>query len=153
MVGDPDHIHAWQRLDARTTTSGFLRADNITELAESGVRHVINLAPDGESPASLPGEADLLAARGITYSYIPVPFLAPEETQFEAFRIAYEANEEPVHVHCIANWRVSAFFYRYNRDVRGMNEAEARALMEQQWSPEAGDYAAVWGPFIAAKGE
>lgn len=152
MTDDPEHIYAWQRLDPRTTTSGRLTTKDIASLDEAGVRHVINLAPDGESPASLAGEADMLAARGIRYTYIPVPFLAPEEAHYEAFRHAYEADGEPVHVHCIANWRVSAFFYRYNRDMRGMDEAEARALMERQWSPENSDFAAVWGPFVVAAG-
>jgi hypothetical protein len=27
--------------------------------------------------------------------------------------------DAPMHVHCIANYRVSAFFYRYRRDVLG----------------------------------
>ncbi len=93
----------------------------------------------------------MLAERGIQYTHIPVPFLAPDECHFEDFRRAFETNVEPVHVHCIANWRVSAFFYRYNRDVRGMDEPTARALMERQWSPESSDYAEVWGPFIAPK--
>lgn len=152
MAHDPDSIAGWQRLDDRTTTSGYLNPQDIAKLADAGVRHVINLAPDGESPKSLPGEARMLAERGIRYTYVPVPFMAPEEAHYEAFRAAYEADDEPVHVHCIANWRVSAFFYRYNRDVRCMPEPEARALMERQWSPETGDYSAVWGPFIAAKG-
>jgi hypothetical protein len=51
--------------------------------------------------------------------------------------------EVPVHVHCIANYRVSSFFYRYRRDVLNMNEAEARADMEQIWHPEG-----VWAKFI-----
>jgi len=149
MTADAEHITNWQRLDARTTTSGRLVADDVSALAAIGVRHVINLAPDGEGNGSLSGEAELLAEQGIRYSYIPVPFLAPEESQFETFCRAFEADDEPVHVHCIANWRVSAFFYRYNRDVRGMDEPAARALMERQWSPETGDYAHIWGPFIA----
>jgi hypothetical protein len=33
---------------------------------------------------------------------------------------------EPLHVHCIANYWVSAFFYRYRRDVLGMDEVRAR---------------------------
>jgi hypothetical protein len=36
-----------------------------------------------------------------------------------------------VHVNCIANDRDSAFFYRYRRDVLGMDEARARADMEE----------------------
>ena len=38
----------------------------------------------------------------------------------------------PVHVHCIANYRVSAF-YRYRWDVLGMDEPRARAEMEEVW--------------------
>ncbi len=137
-MNGPRHPGSWSRTD-------------IAALAAAGVRHVINLAPDLEGNGSLSGEAELLAEQGIRYSYIPVPFLAPEEGQFEAFQRAFEADDEPVHVHCIANWRVSAFFYRYNRDVRGMDERAARALMEQQWSPDTGDYAEVWGPYIAPR--
>jgi protein tyrosine phosphatase (PTP) superfamily phosphohydrolase (DUF442 family) len=153
MAKDPEHIEAWKRLDARTTTSGFLMAADIGKLADIGVRHVINLAPD-ERPGALAGEAELRAEHGIRYSYIPVPFDAPDDSHFREFFTAYEADGEPVHVHCIANYRVSAFFYRYNRDVRGMDEGEARALMEQQWSPGAGDHPVtkVWAEFIRKGG-
>lgn len=150
-MSDPEHITNWQRLDARTTTSGRLVAENVAELARLGVRHVINLAPDAEDNGSLHGEAELCAQSGLRYSHVPVPFMAPNEAHFEAFRRAFEADDEPVHVHCIANWRVSAFFYRYNRDIRGMAEPEARALMERQWAPETSDYADVWGPFVATR--
>lgn len=150
-MNDPEDICAWQRLDERTTTSGFLKAEDIGKLAGLGVRHVINLAPD-ERPGALAGEAEILADRGIRYTYIPVPFDAPDDSHFLAFVQAYEVDDEPVHVHCIANWRVSAFFYRYNRDIRGLDEKAARALMERQWSPESSDYASVWRPFIAPRG-
>ncbi|WP_156842347.1 beta-lactamase hydrolase domain-containing protein [Novosphingobium aquimarinum] len=146
---DPSHIACWQRLDARTTTSGKLVADDIASLDALGVRHVINLALDS-SPHALVDEAKLLAARDIDYTHIPVPFEAPEDAHYAAFRKAYEDTSEPVHVHCIMNWRVSAFFYRYHRDVVGMPEAEARALMERQWAPDQDErYASVWGAFIA----
>jgi hypothetical protein len=46
-------------------------------------------------------------------------------------------------LHCIANYPVSAFFYRYRRDVLGVGEATARADMEQIWHPEG-----VWATFI-----
>jgi hypothetical protein len=41
--------------------------------------------------------------------------------------------EVPMHVHCIANYRVSAYFYRYRRHVLGMDENQTRAEMEQIW--------------------
>jgi hypothetical protein len=52
-------------------------------------------------------------------------------------------NGVPVHVHCIANYRVSAFFYRYRRDVLGMDAAAARSEMEAIWQPED-----VWADFL-----
>ena len=39
--------------------------------------------------------------------------------------------------------RVSAFFYRYRRDVLGMDEAQAKAAMETVWTPTG-----VWAAFI-----
>ena len=58
----------------------------------------------------------------------------------------------PLHVHCIANWRVSAFLYRYHCAVAGMDPAEARTLMVQQWDPDTHDHpdAPAWARFIAA---
>lgn len=154
MAIDPEDIPGWARLDASTTTSGRIAAGDIARLAAVGVRHVINLAL-AESPGALADEASLMAAAALRYSHIPVPFSAPNDAHFSAFCDALKASDAPVHVHCIMNWRVSAFFYRYNRDVRGMDEATARGLMEQQWSPGSSEHpdAPAWAQFIAAGGE
>ena len=153
-MADPDDIAGWQRLDARTTTSGRIAASDIARLGVLGVSHVINLALE-DTPGSLADEAALMAAAGLRYSHIPVPFGAPDDAHYQSFCAAIESSSEPapepVHVHCIMNWRVSAFFYRYNRDVRGMEEAAARALMEHHWSPETSEHpdAPAWAHFIA----
>jgi hypothetical protein len=53
----------------------------------------------------------------------PVDFQNPTEQDFEQFCSMMEQLKKlPVHVHCIANYRVSAFFYRYRRDVLGTDE-------------------------------
>lgn len=153
MQGDPEDITGWQRLDARTTTSGRIEAGDVARLAALGVRRVINLAL-ADSPGALPDEAALMAAAGIAYVHVPVPFDAPAEDHYRRFREAVEeAGDDPVHVHCIANWRVSAFFCRYNRDVRGMPEDEARALMERQWQPESHPHpaASAWAALISRR--
>lgn len=150
---DPTDMRGWQRLAADTTTSGRVEQTDVARLADIGVRHVINLALDTH-PDALADEAALLAAQGIAYTHIPVPFDAPGEAHFAAFQAALEQGPRPVHVHCIMNWRVSAFFYRHHRDNQAMPEPEARALMETHWSPETSDYpgASAWAEFIAAKG-
>jgi protein tyrosine phosphatase (PTP) superfamily phosphohydrolase (DUF442 family) len=151
VSSDPQDIRNWQRLSERITTSGRLEPHDPERLAAIGVRHVVNLALD-EHPEALADEAALLARYGVRYTHIPVPFDAPEEAHYQAFAEALEA-EGPVHVHCIMNWRVSAFFYRWHRDACGMAEPEARALMERQWSPEANDHPAApaWAAFVAKR--
>jgi uncharacterized protein (TIGR01244 family) len=148
-AADPDDIRGWQRLSPQVTTSGRLEAGDPARLAEIGVRHVVNLALDGH-PEALADEADLLASAGIGYDHIPIPFDAPGEAHYRAFAAAIDAAAGPVHVHCIMNWRVSALFYRLNRE-RGMPEAEARALMQEQWDPLASDdpRAEPWARLIA----
>lgn len=151
-MADPADIRGWQRLAGDVTTSGRLEEGDVARLAALGVRQVVNLALDSH-PEALADEAGKFAAEGIAYTHIPVPFDAPQEAHYAAFRDAVEAGPKPVHVHCIMNWRVSAFFYRLHRDERGMAEDEARALMVQQWEPDASDKPewAVWADFIAPK--
>ena len=60
-----------------------------------------------------------------------------------------ELEGQIVHVHCIANFRVPAFLYRYQRDELGVAEAVAREMMERIWRPGG-----VWARFIGdAAGE
>jgi len=139
---DPESIYNWRRLDDQITTSGQPTEAQLAEIQSLGVRHIINLALHSHEKA-LPDEAASARSLGMTYTHIPVDFQNPTEDDFRQFCSAMETlGEAPVHVHCIANYRVSAFFYLYRRDVLGMDEARARADMEQVWRPEG-----VWAAF------
>lgn len=151
MEGDPDEIVCWQRINARLTTSGRLTVPDLDRLAALPIDRVINLAL-ADSPGALPDEPGQLAARGIAYTHIPVPFDAPTEAHFDAFcKAMAQSQGEHVHVHCVMNWRVSAFVYRWHRERRGMPESEARALLARQWTPDTNDHkdAPFWARFIA----
>ncbi len=140
---DPEAIYNWRRLNGRVTTSGQPTEAQLADLQALGVRTVINLGLHTHEKA-LPDERASVEARGMTYLHIPVDFQNPTDQDFARFRAAFEAHDHaPIHVHCIANFRVSAFFYRYRRDVLGMDEAEARAAMEDVWKPEG-----VWAAFV-----
>ena len=140
---DPIHIYNWQRLDALITTSGQPSEAELGEIAALGVRHVINLGLHSHERA-LPNEAASVAAAGMTYTHIPVAFDAPRDSDFARFcAVLAGQNDAPFHVHCIMNWRVSAFFYRYRRAVLGWGEPAARAPMEALWQPGG-----VWAAFI-----
>ena len=147
-MADPEDIRNFLRLSPRITTSGRLTEGDPARLAAIGVRHVINLAmPD--HPEMLPDAQGAMAAAGLHYTSIPVPFDAPGERHYRAFAAALEADDEPIHVHCVMNWRVAAFCYRWNRE-QGMDEAEARAQMERIWSPDENDHpdAPTWAAFV-----
>jgi protein tyrosine phosphatase (PTP) superfamily phosphohydrolase (DUF442 family) len=153
MAGDPDDIRNFLRLPPRITTSGALREADPQRLATIGVARVINLALHTH-PEALGDAARTMAAAGLAYTHIPVPFDAPTQEHYRAFVAALEADSAPTHVHCIMNWRVSAFFYRWHVEACSMPEPEARALLEQIWSPHTRDdaEAAPWRAFVQEVG-
>ncbi len=135
---DPADIRAFLRLSPTLTTSGRLQPGDPARLAATGARAVINLAmPD--HPEALPHAAAEMAAAGLAYTHIPVPFDAPTLEHYRAFADALEGVEGPVHVHCIMNWRVSAFLCRWHRE-QGMADEAAKAQMQLVWDPETSDY-------------
>ena len=123
-MADPEGIYNWHRLDSRITTSGQPSEAQLAEIRGLGVRHIVNLGLHTHEKA-LPDEAATVDRLGMTYIHIPVDFQNPTEQDFEQFCTVMERlKDTSVHVHCIANTRVSAFFYRFRRDVLGMDEAQ-----------------------------
>jgi len=151
MSGDPEDIRNWQRRADGITTSGKLEAHDPVRLAAIGVRHVVNLAL-AEHPEALADEAALLAAAGIAYTHIPVPFDAPTPAHVTALAEALAAHPGATHVHCIMNWRVTAFFYLLDC-AAGVPEPEARARMALVWNPLEDENAPpVWRALVKGEG-
>ncbi len=141
---DPATIYNWRRLDPRITTSGQPTEAQLADIRSLGVGHIVNLGLHSHEKA-LPDEAKSVAGLGMAYIHIPVDFQNPTEDDFGNFCTVMAALKDvPVHVHCIANYRVSAFLYRYRRDVLGMDDAMAREAMERLWKPDS-----VWAAFVA----
>lgn len=138
----PDVIN-WRRFDHRITLSGQPTEEQLSEIKKLGVTHIINLGPHTNKGA-LDDEAASVAALGMTYIYIPVDFENPTNEDFVKFCDAMERiAEHQVHVHCIYNARVSAFFYRYAQSGLGGSKKEAHALMDGIWRPGG-----VWAAFV-----
>lgn len=146
---DPDDIFMWRRIDERLTTSGQPTEQQLSALPAIGISHVVNLGLHSHEKA-LADEAASVEALGMRYVHMPVAFDRPTEEDFQQFCAAMTALEgATVHIHCIANLRVSAFLYRYRSEVQGWAEQEARAEMERIWRPGG-----VWAAFIGdAAGE
>lgn len=142
-MSDPTEIYNWRRLDDRVTTSGQPTQAQLGALRQLGIEQVINLGLHSHEKA-LPDEASSLARLGIDYVHIPVAFDRPTEEDFSRFCDALAViGNKPVHIHCIANMRVTAFLYRYQREVLGDDGEDARKLMDSVWQPGG-----VWAAFI-----
>lgn len=133
----------WRRWNENITLSGQPTEGQMAEIKALGVKHIINLGPHDNNGA-LDDEAATLSALGLEYIYIPVDFENPTDADFEKFCVALEKLEDKkIHVHCIYNARVSAFFYRYANEGKGGSIDEAHSLMDGIWRPGG-----VWAKFI-----
>jgi uncharacterized protein (TIGR01244 family) len=136
----------FRRIDDRLTTSGLVSTEQLGELHNEGYEAVINLLPDTVDHAT-PDEARIVQDQGVDYVHIPVDFDAPTHADFEAFTMAMDARaDKKVHVHCAANYRVSAFYSLYAQQRGLCSEDEANALVREIWDPA--DFPA-WQAFIA----
>ena len=138
-----ESIRNFVSLGAKLATAWQPTEAQLAAVRSHGFEVVVNLGTMDPRYCLL-GEADIVAALGMAYHHIPVDFQNPTEQDFGQFcAVMEELKDAPVHVHCIANYRVSAFLYRYRRDVLGADEAQARAEMEDVWQPNG-----VWAKFV-----
>ena len=125
----------FRRIDERLTTSGLVGIDELERLGDEGYEVVINLMPDADAPADV-DERRIVQEQGIDYVYLPVDFAAPTRADLEAFADAMDANAgRKVHVHCAANYRVSAFYSLYAVERELWREDEAEQFVRGVWDP------------------
>lgn len=137
----------FRRVSPTVTTSGTVSAGDLGELRRKGYDVVVNLMPDS-SEYAVEGEASIVRAQGVEYVYIPIDFARPNHEEFDEFVAAMDANAgKSIHVHCAANYRVSAFYSLYAMRQGWWTEAEADEHLGSIWSD--GDYP-VWEEFIGA---
>lgn len=137
-------IHEW------LTTSGVVSTEQLSDLRREGYAAVINLLPSSSEHA-VADEASIVADQGIDYVHIPVDFDAPTHDDLDAFSAAMDDHEEQmVHVHCAANFRVSAFYGLYALNKGRCTVEEADDLVQGLWNPA--EYPA-WASFITDERE
>ncbi len=136
----------FRKVSDKLTTSGFVRPGSLRALASQGYEAVVNLLPD-TSPQATPGEQQIVESQAVEYIHIPVDFKRPTLSDFELFSQAMNrVSEQKVHVHCAANFRVSAFYSLYQVSRGKWSVDEAMAFIHDVWQPS--EYPG-WPEFIA----
>jgi protein tyrosine phosphatase (PTP) superfamily phosphohydrolase (DUF442 family) len=139
-----EDTYNFRRIRDDLTTSGLPSAEQLGDLRREGYDAVINLMPDGEN--SVADEARIVRDQGLDYVYIPVDFEAPARADLEAFFAAMDArSSDKVHVHCAANYRVTAFYSLYALRRGLSTHEEADELVQSVWNPA--EFPA-WSAFI-----
>ncbi len=134
------------QLDDRVATSGQPTEAQFSLIKEAGYTMVINLAPKSHENA-LGNEDEILERIGIRYIHLPVVFTNPTRENFDRFVDALEScDDDRIWVHCAANMRVSAFFFKYRTERLGWSTDEAETDLHRIWEP--GKVMGVWQEFI-----
>ena len=125
-------------------TSGQPNNKQLISIANGGYEVVINLAPNTTIEGRVINEKDILKYNNITYIHIPVDFNNPLNEDFNKFVAALEQNKhKKIWVHCAANMRVSAFVFKYRRDVLGLSPKNIEEDLEAIWVPNK-----TWSSFL-----
>ncbi len=142
-MSDTLGILNWRILETNISSSGQPTEKQFAELHNCGVKAIINLAPEDHKDA-LACERELLLRLGTNYTNIPVPFGDPSEETFNSFVLALQsAQAERVHIHCIFNARVTAYWYRYICECKPQEKENALISLESIWRPGR-----EWAKFI-----
>lgn len=148
-MGNIGDSYNFRKITERLTTSGSVTREQLTSLKSLGYETLINLLPDDNKHA-LPEERELVESQQIEYIHIPVDWNVPTEENYAVFAAAAQnTGDRKTHIHCAANWRVSAFYsvYAIDRDI--WDQKTAKTHIENMWNPN--DFPA-WKQFLANHG-
>ena len=131
------------------TTSGVVRPDCLKTLASQGYEVLVNLMPDA-SEYAVADERAIVKSQKLEYIYIPVDFKQPKHSDFVQFSEALDrVLDKKVHIHCAANYRVSAFYALYAANRGYWSPDRAWKFILEVWQPAEHS---GWSEFIADVG-
>ncbi len=138
-------IYNYRKVTDSLITGGQPTADQLTAAAAEGFNTVINLATI-DPRYSLEDEGGLVELLGMRYHHIPVNWLDPTESDFEAFEdVLKQCSSGKILLHCAANFRATAFYSLYAQKYLGWSQAQARDFRNSIWG---GSEYPVWERFI-----
>ena len=136
MSNSLEAIRNFVQLTPEIGTAGQPRRDQFEQIAAAGYITVINLAMPDHTDA-IADEGSLVTALGMTYCHLPVPFDRPRVDHLQRFLALLQAFRGPrLFIHCIMNYRVSAFMFHYLTCFEGYSAAQARSPIFDIWEPE-----------------
>lgn len=131
-MGIEDICH-FRKVNDLVFTGGQPTEEQLAAVASAGCNVVINLAPYTQG-RSLPNEEASVAALGLTYYNIPVDMGNPTREELLEFdRLILGNHGRRIFVHCMANYRVTAFLSLHAMKYWGWSRPEAESFIASTW--------------------
>ena len=120
----------------RFATSGQPTPEQFNWIKQQGFEIIMNLGmPDHEN--ALKDEGSIVTGLHMTYIHLPVPFDSPTPKHVsQYFNFLEILKDRKIWVHCIYNWRVSAFTFHYLDKVAEFKTSTARSMVFNDWEPD-----------------
>lgn len=128
------------------STSGQPLKKQFTQIAKEGFEVIINLGLNTH-PEALENEDKIVSKNGMIYFHIPISWEEPEIDRLKLFLILLETlqkQNKKVFIHCVKNYRVSVFIYRYKKDI--LKQKDAKFIAPKEYKPNE-----IWEKVLEAK--
>jgi protein tyrosine phosphatase (PTP) superfamily phosphohydrolase (DUF442 family) len=136
-------ISNFRQYNSLFASSGQPTREQYQSLADHGFERVVFLAFNSSNGA-LPDADQLIKNLGMEYMHVPVDFNNPLPDDFYTFADSMQHNtSKKTLLHCVVNFRASAFSFLYRVIYEGIPIAEAKADMNSVWQPNE-----VWRDYI-----
>lgn len=138
------NILNFMQITENIASSGQPNESEFAAIVDARYDVVINLAmPNSEN--AIPSEGHLVTTNNMIYIHIPVPFDNPEFFHLRSFlKIMETFSDKKIWVHCVKNYRASAFLYHYLHKSRGFSITEAQKAILPSWEPNE-----IWQRFMS----
>lgn len=123
------------KINENIHTSGQPTALQLEEVKNQGIDTIINLAAFN-SEEKLENEDELVSSLQMNYFHIPVDFENPSVENLKDFiSLLSSLEDKNVLVHCILNYRVSAFMYVFHKYVLKTPFDDIDLSIFEEWQP------------------
>ncbi len=122
------------KVNKNISTSGQPTKKEFKKIAKEGFEIVINLAMHNRG--ALKKEDKIVSKAGMIYIHIPVTWKNPEHDRLELFLEilkTLQKKNKKVFIHCIMNYRVSAFIYQYKKAI--LKQKKVKFISPKKFKP------------------
>ena len=115
-----NNITNFIKVDDRISTAGQPTKKQFKKIKKEGFNIVINLATCDLKRGAIKQEDKIISDLGMSYFHIPITWEKPEVDRMKLFLILLETLDKKnnkIFIHCIMNYRVSVFIYKYKQYI------------------------------------